>query len=104
MLIHAFQRETNQRSQGLIAYILGWELEPSVRLWLTPRVNQTHIASLYSVMSVVGALGELAEAPLLGATFSAGLGLGRVGSGLPFSVAGGLCAFASASIWWAKWR
>jgi len=68
------------------------------------RVEQTQIALLYSAMSVVGSIGGLAEAPLLAATFSTGLGLSGVWSGLSFFAAGGICAIASVGVWMAEWR
>lgn len=66
---------------------------------MTSRVEKDQVAILYTALSIVDAIGALAGAPILAASFSAGLSLKGVLSGLPFLVAGGIYALAGSGIW-----
>ena len=89
---------------GLVVYTLGWGLGDSVILYLTSCVDESEIATLLSMVSMMATIGSLATIPILAAAFSKGMELEGLGSGLPFFAALGITILTSFGLWTLRWR
>ncbi|MCJ1435788.1 hypothetical protein MMC27_005163 [Xylographa pallens] len=77
---------------GIILMSFGAGLLSLVRSLITLHVLSDNISVVYSVMSMVNTITAALAGPLFNETYSAGLQLGNMWSGLPFLIAAGLVA------------
>ncbi|KAL7275200.1 hypothetical protein RUND412_001879 [Rhizina undulata] len=84
---------------SLVVFTLGFGFRPALQSVVTGMVRKDHVASLYTGISAMDALGGLFAGPALAATFDWGLKKGSGWLGLPFLVSGGLFAVAGTGIW-----
>ena len=104
LLIMGLGKSLTTLITGLIIYTLGWGLGESVTLYLTSRVDESEVATLFSIVSMVSTVGSLAGTPLLAAAFSKEMEIQGVGSGMMFFVAMGAVMMTSLGLWSLRWR
>jgi len=85
-------------SVGQIFYALGLVLPVPMRSLITGMVEQQHLATLYTALSVTSYSGMIIGRPLFAVIFGWGLRIGGGWIGLPFIVASGCFAAALGAV------
>lgn len=83
---------------GQLLVSLGSAFGVLAKSVVTSMVEQKHLATIFTTISVLSSLGSLIGAPLLAYTFKQGLKLGGIWIGLPFLVATGCFMLALLAI------
>ncbi|KAL4874537.1 major facilitator superfamily domain-containing protein [Aspergillus karnatakaensis] len=95
LLILAMSPTVASAILGLIIYTLGAGFQPVVMSLLAALWKDSHpnnLASLYSTVVIILAVGSMVAGPLISLMYRVGLSLGNAWVGLPYFVASGLCA------------
>lgn len=79
---------------GQVLFCLGHGFGVPARSLVTSMVDQTHLTTVFTLISVMTYAGLFAGGPLLAAMFQWGMRLGELWVGMPFLVSGGCFAFA----------
>ncbi|KAL2262526.1 hypothetical protein VTK26DRAFT_1056 [Humicola hyalothermophila] len=86
-------------SFGLIWLALGSGMTSVIRSLLNALVEEHHVGTLNSLVSLMETVGMILAGPLLAKALSVGLNLGGAWMGLPFFVAALLFVFATTILW-----
>lgn len=79
---------------GQVLFCLGHGFAVPARSLITSMVDQAHLGTVFTLVSVMTYMGLLAGGPLLAAMFQWGMRLGDFWMGMPFLVSGVCFAFA----------
>jgi hypothetical protein len=82
-----------------VVYTCGTAYPDAVRAFLTGLVDSSRITTLFTAIAVIGSVASMAVSPLLGLTFSAGIGIGGMAIGLPFFVAAAVYVVGAVGLW-----
>ena len=83
---------------GQIIFALGYAFGITARILVTSLVEQKHLGIVYAGISAMTYCGIFVGGPLLASSFSWGMQLGGVWSGLPFLISAGLFMLATVAI------
>lgn len=79
---------------GLMVFTLGMGFSTLCRVVITPLVDSSQTARLYTLISVLMGCGELVSGPAMAWLFKVGMGMGDGMAGLPFLAVAGACTIS----------
>jgi hypothetical protein len=88
-----------RRPTGAIIFTFGVAFGPAVRSFLTALVPQNEVALLYTLISILTAIGSMIGNPTIAYMFSKGIEAGGAALGLPFFFGATFYGLSAICVW-----